>query len=121
MTDAKFTKGPWEWVDGMLVAPMRGITLARGVEWYNGDHRANALVIVAAPALYEACADASFYLKSLGARLAALNLDTTETYGVLKTASMFAQHLDAVLAKAASSQTDDTPHEVAAQDETETR
>lgn len=51
----------------------------------------------AAPALYEACADASFYLKALGARLAALDLDNTETYGCLKTASMFARTLEAAL------------------------
>lgn len=59
--------------------------------------RANARLIAAAPALYEACADASFYLKALGARLAALDLDNTETYGCLKTASMFACTLDAAL------------------------
>lgn len=65
---------------------------------------ANARLIAAAPDLYEALADAIFYLKSLGARLAALDLDNTETYGCLKTATMFASYLDAALAKASQQQ-----------------
>lgn len=71
------------------------------------EQEANARLIAAAPDLYEALADASFYLKSLGARLAALDLDNTETYGCLQTATMFARYLDAALSKVSQQQGSD--------------
>lgn len=52
MREPAFTPGPWRWHGEQLVGGQ--FTIARSVEWWNGNRDANAHLIAAAPALYEA-------------------------------------------------------------------
>jgi hypothetical protein len=49
---AGFTPGPWRWHGEQLTG--EHFTVARKVEWWNGDREANARLIAVAPELYEA-------------------------------------------------------------------